>query len=47
MEESLKSVLGLELGKTRFDTSAYLVIISLAIFVIEYILINTRYKVLP
>jgi len=47
LEESFRTVLGLKLGKVGFDLTHYLLLITLVLFVVEYVLTNTRYRVFP
>jgi len=47
LSQSLSSIVGLKLGKTRQDVSFYLILTALFLFILEYILVNTRYKILP
>jgi Ca-activated chloride channel homolog len=44
---SFDSIMGLRLGKVSLDLSPYLTILALVLFIIEYILTNTRYKIFP
>jgi len=46
-QEAFKEILEFKLKKVSFDASKQLLLVSLALVIIQYILINTRYKVLP
>ncbi|MFH1290877.1 MAG: VWA domain-containing protein [Nanoarchaeota archaeon] len=45
--ESFNQIIDLKFKKITVDISPYLILAALIIFVIEYILISTRYRILP
>jgi Ca-activated chloride channel family protein len=47
LEQSFANILELEFKKVTIDIAPYLVLAALILFVIEYILISTRYRILP
>ncbi|MBI5803971.1 VWA domain-containing protein [Candidatus Pacearchaeota archaeon] len=47
LKESFSEILELKLKKVSFDLTNYLTLAGLLLFVIEYILLNTRYRVIP
>jgi len=47
LSSSLSNILTLERKKVSFDISNYLLIASIFLFVFEYFLINTRYRIFP
>jgi len=47
LENAFSEIIELKLRKVSIDLSGYLILVVLGLFFIEYILINTRYKVLP
>jgi len=47
LEDSLSEIIELKFKKITTDISPYLILTVLILFLIEYILINTRYKILP
>jgi len=47
LEESLESIIELKTKRVSIDLSQYLILSALILFVIEYVLVNTRYKILP
>jgi len=47
LEESLLGIMDIKVGKIKQNVSSQLLIAALIIFMIEYVLINTRYRVLP
>lgn len=47
LSNSFTEIMGLTKKKVSIDISDYLIIISIVLFVIEYLLINTRYRLFP
>jgi|TARA_Y100000310_G_scaffold149697_1_gene149041 Ca-activated chloride channel family protein len=44
---SFNEILDLKLKKVSLDLSRYLILIAFILFIIEYILVNTRYRIFP
>lgn len=47
LKEAFSKIMDLKLKKVTFNMSNYALLAALILFVVEYILVNTRYKVLP
>ncbi|MCA9485869.1 MAG: VWA domain-containing protein [Nanoarchaeota archaeon] len=47
LEQSFANIIQLEFRKVTTDIAPYFIVAALALFIIEFILISTRYKVLP
>lgn len=47
LEDSFNSILDFKIKKVSTDVSHYLLLIALILLVLEYVLINTRYKIFP
>lgn len=47
LKQSFSDILEYEVRNVAFDLSSYLIIVSILLFVLEYLLINTRYKIFP
>jgi Ca-activated chloride channel homolog len=47
LAESFREIMGLKIGRVSTDLTPYLILIAMILFVIEYLLVNTRYRVLP
>lgn len=47
LQDSFSEILDFKLRKVSFDVSSYLLLVAVLLIVVEYILINTRYKILP
>ncbi len=47
LSESFNSIMGITMRKVSLEMSYYLIILSIILFSVEYLLINTRYKSIP
>lgn len=47
LAQSFKDILEYEIRNVSFDMTNYLIITSILLFILEYLLINTRYRIFP
>jgi len=47
LEEALNSIITLKLKKVPFNLSSNLIIVAMILIIIEFVLINTRFRILP
>lgn len=47
LQSSLNQIIELKFKKVSLDTTRYLLLATLVLFLVEYVLINTRFRVLP